>query len=36
MVASDGGDAWEIIQQPESPSLIISDRMMPRMDGSVS
>ena len=33
MVASDGGEAWEIIQQPESPSLIISDWMMPRMDG---
>jgi two-component system cell cycle response regulator len=33
MVASDGGKAWEIIQQPESPSLIISDWMMPRMDG---
>jgi two-component system cell cycle response regulator len=25
MVASDGGEAWEIIQQPESPSLIISE-----------
>ena len=33
LVASDGGEAWEIIQQPESPSLIISDWMMPRMDG---
>jgi two-component system cell cycle response regulator len=33
MVASDGGKAWEIIQQPESPSLIISDWMMPQMDG---
>ena len=33
VVASDGGEAWEIIQQPESPSLIISDWMMPRMDG---
>jgi two-component system chemotaxis response regulator CheY len=33
MVASDGGEAWEIIHQPESPSLIISDWMMPRMDG---
>jgi two-component system chemotaxis response regulator CheY len=33
MVASDGGKAWEIIQQPESPSLVISDWMMPRMDG---
>lgn len=33
VVASDGGEAWEIIQQPESPNLIISDWMMPRMDG---
>jgi two-component system, cell cycle response regulator len=33
MVASDGGEAWEIIQQPESANLIISDWMMPRMDG---
>lgn len=33
IVVSDGREAWEIIQQPESPSLIISDWMMPRMDG---
>jgi two-component system cell cycle response regulator len=33
MVASDGAEAWEIIQQAESPNLIISDWMMPRMDG---
>ena len=33
IVASDGGEAWEIIQQPETPHLIISDWMMPRMDG---
>jgi len=33
LVASDGGEAWKIIQQPESPRLIISDWMMPRMDG---
>jgi len=32
MVASDGGEAWEIIQQPESPNFIISDWMMPQMD----
>jgi CheY-like chemotaxis protein len=36
MVASDGAEAWEIIQQPESPNLIISDWMMPRMDGPES
>ncbi|MBA3012211.1 MAG: diguanylate cyclase [Proteobacteria bacterium] len=33
MVASDGLEAWEILQKPESPNLIISDWMMPRMDG---
>ena len=33
MVASDGSEAWEIIQQHESPSLIISDWMMPGMSG---
>lgn len=33
IVASDGGEAWEIIQQPGAPNLIISDWMMPRMDG---
>jgi two-component system chemotaxis response regulator CheY len=33
MVASDGVEALEIIQQPESSHLIISDWMMPRMDG---
>ncbi len=30
---SDGAQAWKRIQQPESPSLVISDWMMPRMDG---
>ena len=33
IVASDGGEAWEIIQQPETPHLIISDWMMPGVDG---
>jgi diguanylate cyclase (GGDEF)-like protein len=33
LVASDGAEALEIIQQLESPNLIISDWMMPRMDG---
>lgn len=32
-VASDGGEAWEIISEPGSPNLVISDWMMPRMDG---
>jgi CheY-like chemotaxis protein len=36
MVAPDGGDAWEIIQQPESTGLIVSNRMMPRMNGLIS
>ncbi|MBW1799833.1 MAG: response regulator [Deltaproteobacteria bacterium] len=31
--ASDGNEAWEIIQQPKSPSLVLSDWMMPGMDG---
>ena len=30
---SDGAEAWKRIQEPESPNLIISDWMMPRMDG---
>ena len=33
VIASDGGEAWEIIQSPEAPSLVISDWMMPVMDG---
>jgi two-component system cell cycle response regulator len=33
MVALDGVAAWEIIKGPEAPSLVISDWMMPRMDG---
>ena len=32
-VASDGREAWEMIQAPEAPSLVISDWMMPEMDG---
>ena len=32
-VASDGGEAWAIMRQAESPSLVISDWMMPGMDG---
>jgi two-component system chemotaxis response regulator CheY len=33
MTVSDGEAAMEILGQPESPSLVISDWMMPRMDG---
>jgi len=29
----DGREAWEVLQQPEAPSLVISDWMMPDMDG---
>jgi len=32
-VASDGSEAWAIMRQEESPSLVISDWMMPGMDG---
>jgi two-component system chemotaxis response regulator CheY len=33
VVAVNGQDAFEIIQQPDPPSLLISDWMMPQMDG---
>ncbi|MBW1642674.1 MAG: diguanylate cyclase [Deltaproteobacteria bacterium] len=33
LVTSDGSEAWEAIQQPEAPGLVISDWMMPHMDG---
>jgi len=33
LVTSDGVKAWEAMQEPESPSLVISDWMMPNMDG---
>jgi two-component system cell cycle response regulator len=29
----DGMEAWEIIRNPDAPSLVISDWMMPNMDG---
>lgn len=31
--AIDGSAAWEIMQNPEAPNLVISDWMMPCMDG---
>jgi two-component system, cell cycle response regulator len=31
--AIDGSAAWEIMQNPEAPNLVISDWMMPNMDG---
>ncbi len=33
VVAIDGAAAWEIIQDPDTPNLVISDWLMPRMDG---
>jgi len=33
VVTRDGSEAWEALQKPEAPSLVISDWMMPRMDG---
>ncbi len=33
LVAGDGNEAWEAIQDPEAPNLVISDWMMPNMDG---
>ena len=31
--AADGREAWEMLQSPDPPSLVISDWMMPGMDG---
>ena len=33
LVTSDGGAAWEAMQKPDAPSLVISDCMMPNMNG---
>jgi DNA-binding response OmpR family regulator len=32
-VAADGNQAWEILQRPDAPNLVILDWMMPGMDG---
>lgn len=32
--ANNGSKAWELMQGPEAPNLIISDWMMPNMDGT--
>jgi len=33
LITSDGGAAWEAMQNPDAPSLVISDWMMPNMNG---
>ena len=33
MVAADGEQAWKILQEPESPMLIVLDWLMPGLDG---
>lgn len=33
VVTSDGKEAWDVLQRPEAPSLVISDWMMPNVDG---
>jgi sigma-B regulation protein RsbU (phosphoserine phosphatase) len=33
VVARDGAEAWDILQQPDAPALAILDWMMPGMDG---
>ena len=33
IVVKDGQDAWEILQQPDCPGLVILDWLMPRMQG---
>lgn len=33
IVTKDGAEAWSILQQPNAPSLVILDWMMPNLDG---
>ncbi len=33
IACADGARAWEVLQQPEAPQLVILDWMMPHMDG---
>jgi two-component system cell cycle response regulator len=33
LVTCDGSEAWEILQKPDAPNLVISDWMMPNMNG---
>jgi len=32
-LAANGSEAWEVLQNPDAPSLLVSDWMMPEMDG---
>ena len=34
IATTNGAEAWEIIQQPDSPRVVILDWMMPEMDGT--
>jgi len=33
IMVKDGHDAWEVLQKPDSPNLVLMDWMMPRMSG---
>jgi two-component system, cell cycle response regulator len=33
MSAENGAEAWELMQKPDAPNLVVSDWMMPHMDG---
>src|SRR2546429_212025 len=33
VTAADGGEAWQVLQAADAPSLAILDGMMPAMDG---
>jgi diguanylate cyclase (GGDEF)-like protein len=33
VACADGAAAWEVLQQPDAPQLVILDWMMPKMDG---
>jgi len=33
IVTCDGREAWDVLQRPEAPSMVISDWMMPSVDG---
>ncbi len=33
LITSNGREAWELLQEPEAPSLVVSDWIMPDMDG---